>query len=69
MSYCVISIIVLALGPARELFYAVIPGVIYCVVFGERDPNLAPGYSSWLFLIQYGECDPHRPELRAKKKP
>ena len=49
MSYCVISIIVLVLGPARELFYAVIPGVIYCVVLRERDP--------------------HRPELRAKKKP
>jgi hypothetical protein len=27
------------LGPARELFYAVIPGVIYCVVLRERDPN------------------------------
>ena len=64
-----ISIIVLALGPARELFYAVIPGVIYCVVLGERDPNRAPSYSSWLFLIQHRECDPHRPELRAKKKP
>jgi hypothetical protein len=35
----VISIIVLVLGPARELFYAVIPGVIYCVVFRERDPH------------------------------
>ena len=69
MSYCVISIIVLALGPARELFYAVIPGVIYCVVLRERDPNLPPGYSSWLFLIRNRGYDPNRPELRANKKP
>ena len=64
-----ISINVLALGPARELFHAVIPGVIYFVVLRERDPNLATHYSSWLFLIHNGECDPNRPELRANKKP
>lgn len=39
---------VLALGPAGELFHAVIPGVSYCVIFRARDPHsyCVPGRES-----------------------